>query len=298
MDNQDKIINKIKDAAHKAEQNDFPCMEKVWARIDEKLDNQNLQTKTKLWKKIAVAVSVLLVVSLTFQLAYTNKEITPEEQIIASKDSINEVLQKTTANPIVSTVIDTAKINVTLNSPNDSEIKNNNALVLNSPEEAKIEKEKKQPYNHKNSLSKVTPFNGGPIYDARITKSKTVAVKAPEAKPILNNDPLVLVNGKLVKTNKYKTEQDALNEVSKNNDDDELVTYTVLDNLLYIINGVEYSEASLFGANPTSPYAPLSKQKITSFTLLQGEEATEKYGEKGANGVAIITTKNKKPLEK
>ena len=60
MDNQDKIFDKIKTASQKAETMDFPGMEKVWARVDEKLDKKALKTKNKLWKKIAIAASVLL----------------------------------------------------------------------------------------------------------------------------------------------------------------------------------------------------------------------------------------------
>lgn len=51
MDNQDKIFDKIKTASQKAETMDFPGMEKVWARVDEKLDKKALKTKNKLWKK-------------------------------------------------------------------------------------------------------------------------------------------------------------------------------------------------------------------------------------------------------
>ena len=72
----------------------------------------------------------------------------------------------------------------------------------------------------------------------------------------------------------------------------------VLDEPLYIIDGVYYSENDLFGNNPTSPYAPLNKQEIKTITILQDTEAVAKYGEKGKKGVVIITTKNGKPAPK
>ena len=40
MDNQDKIFNKIKNASQKAEEKDFPAFEKVWMRVEEKLDKK------------------------------------------------------------------------------------------------------------------------------------------------------------------------------------------------------------------------------------------------------------------
>ena len=79
--------------------------------------------------------------------------------------------------------------------------------------------------------------------------------------------------------------------------DEEVESVEYLDDPLYIINGVEYTEKELFGPNPTSPYYPLDKQEITSTTVFQGESATNLYGEKGKKGVVIISTKNKKPLK-
>jgi outer membrane cobalamin receptor len=54
----------------------------------------------------------------------------------------------------------------------------------------------------------------------------------------------------------------------------------------------------MFGKNPTSPYAPLSKQKIESISIVQGEKAVAMFGKKGINGVVIIYTKDGKPVPK
>jgi hypothetical protein len=89
----------------------------------------------------------------------------------------------------------------------------------------------------------------------------------------------------------------AKKELNKINDED-VEEFTYLPNPLYIINGIEYSEESLFGKNPTSPYAPLDKQKITSTNILKPADATKIYGKKGKNGIVIITTKDGKPAEK
>jgi hypothetical protein len=60
---------------------------------------------------------------------------------------------------------------------------------------------------------------------------------------------------------------------------------------VYFINGVEYSEESLFGENPTSPYAPLNKQKIEKIEIIQPTDAIKIYGKKGEKGVVIISIK-------
>ena len=68
----------------------------------------------------------------------------------------------------------------------------------------------------------------------------------------------------------------------------------VLPKPLYIINKHEYSEEELFGNNPTSPYAPLNKLDIDTIETVNREEAIVAYGEKGKNGIVIITTKKPK----
>ena len=78
MDNQDKIFDKIKNAAQKAEEKDFPGMEKVWMRVEEKLDKKEDKKAIALWKKMAVAASLLLFFSLGYQLLKPeSKTITP-----------------------------------------------------------------------------------------------------------------------------------------------------------------------------------------------------------------------------
>ena len=46
MDNNDTLFNQIKSAAKNAESQEFPGMEKVWSRVEDKLDNKVL-TKQK-----------------------------------------------------------------------------------------------------------------------------------------------------------------------------------------------------------------------------------------------------------
>jgi Ca-activated chloride channel family protein len=78
MENQDKIFEKIKNASQKAEEKDFPAFEKVWMRVEEKLDKKEDKKAIALWKKLAVAASLLLFFSLGYQfLKPESKIITP-----------------------------------------------------------------------------------------------------------------------------------------------------------------------------------------------------------------------------
>jgi Ca-activated chloride channel family protein len=67
MDNQDKIFEKIKSASKKAEEKDFPAFEKVWNRVEEKLDKKEDKKAIALWKKLTIAASLLLFFSLGYQ---------------------------------------------------------------------------------------------------------------------------------------------------------------------------------------------------------------------------------------
>ncbi len=116
-------------------------------------------------------------------------------------------------------------------------------------------------------------------------------------KDVVANGPLVVKNGKATNA-QYKSVQEAKKHIPKQLDDEELESLIILKEPLYIINGVYYSEESLFETQPTNPYIPLNKQNIKTLEILQDEEAIEKFGEKGSKGVVIITTKNGVPNQK
>jgi hypothetical protein len=95
MDNQDKIFDKFKEAAENAPAQDFPGMEKVWSRVENKLDKKEDKKTISLWKKIAVAASLLLVISLGYQFLKTDKKATLEN---ADQVVTNDTQNQTTKN--------------------------------------------------------------------------------------------------------------------------------------------------------------------------------------------------------
>ncbi len=309
MDNQDKIINKIKAAAQKAEQQDFPGMEKVWARVDEKLDQRALQTKNRVWKKIAIAASVLLLVSLGYQLFKPSETNQKTNEVVVQKDSTNPIAPKETEKA-VATLIDTAKISRVIKETQTVATKDENtkpaaaAVALQEVQAVREEKTigaEKMMFKKERLSKSAGNFNRGAIYEALEVQSAyanaSVQDSAPMAKMASAAAPLVVMNGKVISGSKYKSIQETKKEILSNLDHEELESLIILKEPLYIINGVEYSEASLFGPNPSSPYAPLNRQKIETLEILQNEEATAKYGDKGKKGVVIITTKNGIPLK-
>ena len=66
MENQDKIFEHFKDIAQDGESMEFPSMDKVWSRVEEKLDYKQTKRSLVLWKAIAVAASLLLFATLAY----------------------------------------------------------------------------------------------------------------------------------------------------------------------------------------------------------------------------------------
>ena len=296
MGTEEKLYKKIQQAAENAEQKDFPGMEKIWARVEDKLETQTLQKEKHLWKKLAVAASIVLVGTLAFFLMQEKETvIIPENTITTVDSSKNTIPTPETANGLVNTTPEIKKeaeqilqqqiviqnnivINDTINYKSKKEV------VLSAPiameEVQEVAKTSLVPsYNNSMSNSATTNNSGylakGKRYDITMKSAETTQEKDKK----VANDDLLLIDGKLSKK--------SLNNLNP----DEIESVVELKEPIYYINGVEYSEESLFGENPTSPYAPLSKQKIDTIIILEPERAIPIYGEKGKKGVVIITIK-------
>ena len=114
MENQDKLYDKMKQAAKNAESNSFPGMEKVWARVEEKLDKKEDKKVIILWKKWAIAASLLLFVSIGYQFLKSDKESSTIENpiVIEKNDPIKDVAPIEIEKPeevVVSTDVESEK---------------------------------------------------------------------------------------------------------------------------------------------------------------------------------------------
>ena len=327
MNSEDKIYNKIRNASHKGEK-DFPGMDKIWNRVEEKLDNTIVVQKKNTWQKLAIAATVLLSFSIIYQFV-SNDEIIKDKiinnntnPVIVSNDSVKKIIEKakevvvdnndskTTTNainPYYTSGETSGESSFYPESTKSSDIViDDSAMKMEVKEDQYDSEEKGKIINTENELifrnSALNSSNSNNGYLAP-TKKHNVTItppkskyKAPKSKaaeaPVQENKNLVVIDGVAMDKN-YNSEKE-LNKISS----EEIADTTYLPNPLYIINGIEYSEESLFGKNPTSPYAPLDKQKITSTNILEPANATKIYGKKGNNGIVIITTKDGKPAGK
>ncbi|MFI0427572.1 MAG: hypothetical protein ACH34V_11515 [Flavobacterium sp.] len=297
MGTEEKLYKKIQQAAENAEQKDFPSMEKIWARVEDKMETQTLQKEKHLWKKLAVAASVVLVGTLTFFLLQENETvIIPENTITTIDSSKNTITTPETANGLVNTNPEIKKeaeqilqqqiviqnnivINDTINYKSKKEVQLATPIAMEEVDE--LAKTSLAP-SYNNSMSNSASSNNsgylakGRRYDA-VSVISAEAIQEKDKK--IANDDLVLIDGKLSKKS------------PKNISNADYESVIELKNPLYYINGVAYTEEELYGENPTSPYAPLSKQNIDTIVVLQPERAIPIYGDKGKNGVIIITIK-------
>jgi hypothetical protein len=325
MGTEDKIYSKIKNAAENAEQKSFPGMDKVWARVEEKLETNVAKKETSNWKKIAVAASIVLVATIGYQFYINTEKIetptivndikidpleskevlvetTKENQILNTKeaDIVLEKQLQNTKNEVVSNAVKEEKVAVYY--PEEINIVNEDEVITYVRADKKAEvvatkaellpfgKEQEEQLTQSGYYNSVS--SNSPKYTAKGTRKDNFETDA-----LVNNEnkiaqskklePLVVINGE---ASKKKT----LNDIPE----EELDSIEYLKEPLYIINGVEYSEQELFGPSPTSPYAPLTKQNIIKTIVLQDAEAIKEYGEKGKKGVVIITTKDGKPKKK
>lgn len=303
MDNHDKIFNKIKEASQKAERQDFSSKDKVWSRVEEKLDTKVLKKETKLWKKLAVAASLLFIFSVGYQFFKDEKKLIIPQNELVIIDTTKTILPKTeTQNAIVSTDEPNSNIKKNADAILEKQILTQSPVAVNDD----VSKEKETAKDIENSTlsgSKSynnvasTNSNSGWIQNRKfesrgVTQQQAdnttldTEAKSEEIVTQKKQNPIVVIDDKVSKK--------GLSNLA----DDQIESIVELKDPLYIINKVYYSEEELFGENPTSPYFPLNKQNIETISILQPEKAISIYGKKGEKGVVIITTKDGEPAQK
>jgi len=298
MDQYDKLFNQIKEASKKTEVQDFPAMDKVWSRVEDKLDNKVLKKENNLWKKIAVAASFLLVFTVGYQIFKPKNQIVTEAEIVL-RDTVVETQEPIQTEEALETPITNPLIKEDAPVILKNQIKAASEVVLNdnivvpaavadavvaTESETKDQTSKSFGYSTRNSGEFLKSKKSEAVSVRRSMDDADNIQKEVSAAP-QKTEPLVVIDGKpIAGKNRNKTNMAEIEDI------------VVLKEPLYIINGVHYSEQELFGPNPTSPYTPLNQQEIESLSILQNEKAIEAYGEKGRKGVVIITTKNGKPI--
>ncbi|MFM2214471.1 MAG: hypothetical protein RL427_1734 [Bacteroidota bacterium] len=296
MKDQDTLYNQIKAAADKAEAPNFDAMESVWQRVEEKLETGTLRKETALWKKIAVAASLLLLFTLGYQFFGTENTTTTPIETVTQQDILQKTLPENNRVALADTV--------------HPAIKNDAEQLLQKQLEPKqqvayeaVSRKAKEEEVFPLSVTQMTAPSEG-----YYTSDKVVANWAESTKKA-DDDAAKDVEVYLKKENKVSSAKqeaplvvidDKVSDLNNLNhiNPETIDSLEILKEPLYIINGIYYTEQEVFGPNPTSPYTPLDQQDIVSLTVVKDEKAKALYGEKGKKGVVIISTKDGKPKAK
>lgn len=295
MEHQDNLFEQFKKAADNSESTDFPGFEKVWSRVDAKLDTQIYKQQKSVnsgWKKFAVAASIVVGTVFAYQVFKKEKTNLPQENKIVQEET--RIPQA--SEPTIITTDSTTKI-VKKKETKKAQEKQirlktqvatrtlttswmiNDSLIFREPAKITIETDERE--RQSSTMMRGEVFNAIGVKHIK-TEEVPEKKQEPESKKVTlkKAPPLILIDGKVSNNAKDIREAETVME---------------LEEPLYIVNGIEYSEKEMFGPNPTSPYYPLNKQEIESIVVYEGKDAIEKFGQKGSKGVVVVKTKDGKP---
>lgn len=190
MENQDKIFEQFKDASKKAETKDFPAMEKVWNRVEEKLDKKDDKKTIALWKKIGIAASLLLFFSLGYQFLKTDETTidTPKNPVVTQEK------ENTISNSEKEAVVDNSDITV---KPEKTETKTSKiikskAVSIKTDDAVAVAedtKETEEVYSKAAEIARVEITQAEP--KAEILKEAKIIVAETKTDPVTNEKTVI-----------------------------------------------------------------------------------------------------------
>lgn len=305
MENFNKNIDQLfNDKSKKAEENTtFPSFEKVWEKVENRLDEVENTTKKRIipiWLPYSIAASLVF----TFGIMYffNQKETISNHSNIASNGS-NELID----NQVFKNNLDSAKI-----AKLDQSIKQNiKESHLNETSKNDNIVKTKISLPQVLGASKISNQENVSSYiNAEANKAKEIAINddnqimlAKAAPSLVVENTTSLESEGIIETKKYKSaevsrislnnqktseqltamaEQSSFSDYVVNNDEDFKISRKHDSEPLYIVDG--YVADAKFLKN-------YNKRKITSLNILEGDNAKKLYGNLAKKGVVVITTK-------
>ena len=305
MENFNKNIDQLfNDKSKKAEENTtFPSFEKVWEKVENRLDEVENTTKKRIipiWLPYSIAASLVF----TFGIMYffNQKETISNYSNIASNGS-DELID----NQVFKNNLDSAKI-----AKLDQSIKQNiKESHLNETSKNDNIVKTKISLPQVLGASKISNQENVSSYiNAEADKAKEIAINddnqimlAKAAPSLVVENTTSLESEGIIETKKYKSaevsrislnnqktseqltamaEQSSFSDYVVNNDEDFKISRKHDSEPLYIVDG--YVADAKFLKN-------YNKRKITSLNIVEGDNAKKLYGNLAKKGVVVITTK-------
>ena len=300
MENFEKNIDQFfSSESKKAEENiNFPGFEKVWDKIENRLDETEKKSSKKvipLWLPYSIAASVILFFGINYLLNYNDINTVNLNSTLGENTH-----QKNNFDSVKIAKIDQSiKQNIEQNLVKENSNNNNFTQVENKFPQTVIansspEKEKQisEIDSKREDENKVSANNDKVMMLAKSAPSPTIAQNNS------NDDTIGIIETKKYKTaevskmafNNKKTSEEfsktaeapAFSDFVAINDDDFKISQKHSTEPLYIIDG--YVADTKFLKN-------YNKRKITSLNIVEGENAKKLYGNLAKKGVVVITTK-------
>lgn len=234
MKKEDKIFDQFKTAADNAENKEFSAMDKVWSRVEEKLDRKEDKKAMLLWKKIAVAACLLLFGTLGYHFLKQEQPKINADETVVNTDSVKTEIPKKEIIVTSDEIIPEIKEDATEILQRQIKPETQVAMETDIKQESKADAVNEIPSSASGYLS--TPsINANSFKESAVSESKKADVemmlqKSKKASLAHKDEPLVVIDNKIEKSKIQDLQFD---------DDESLV---VLKEPLYIINGVEYTE--------------------------------------------------------
>ena len=305
MENFNKNIDQLfSDESKKAEENTtFPSFEKVWEKVENRLDEVENTTKKRIipiWLPYSIAASLVF----TFGIMYffNQKETISNYSNIASNGS-NELID----NQNFKNNLDSAKIakldqsikqNIKESHLNETSKNDNIVKTKISLPQALAD----HSISNQENVSSYSNAEADRAKEIAINHDKQIMLAKAAPSPVVENTTSLESEG-IIETKKYKSaevsrmsinnqktseqltamaEQPSFSDYVVNNDEDFKISRKHASEPLYIVDG--YVADAKFLKN-------YNKRNITSLNIVEGDNAKKLYGNLAKKGVVVITTK-------
>ena len=305
MENFNKNIDQLfSDESKKAEENTtFPSFEKVWEKVENRLDGVENTTKKRIipiWLPYSIAASLVF----TFGIMYffNQKETISNHSNIASNGSDELIDNQNFKNNLDSAKI--AKLDQSIKqnikeshlnetSKNDNIVKTKISLpqVLGASKISNQENVSSYNNAEADKTKEIAVNDDNQIMLAKAAPSPKVESNASiESEGIIETKKYKSAEVSRMSLNNQKTseqltamaEQPSFSDYVVNNDEDFKISRKHASEPLYIVDG--YVADAKFLKN-------YNKRKITSLNIVEGDNAKKLYGNLAKKGVVVITTK-------
>ena len=305
MENFNKNIDQLfSDESKKAEENTtFPSFEKVWEKVENRLDEVENTTKKRIipiWLPYSIAASLVF----TFGIMYffNQKETISNYSNIASNGSDELIDNQNFKNNLDSAKIakldQSIKQNIKESHLNETSKNDNIVKTKISLPQALAD----HSISNQENVSSYSNAEADRAKEIAINHDKQIMLAKAAPSPVVENTTSLESEG-IIETKKYKSaevsrmslnnqktseqltamaEQPSFSDYVVNNDEDFKISRKHASEPLYIVDG--YVADAKFLKN-------YNKRKITSLNIVEGDNAKKLYGNLAKKGVVVITTK-------